>query len=249
MNKDRSAAYELAREISAGLPSGFDADVALFPAAPFLTDVVEAVREAPHPIVVGAQNAHFESSGAFTGELAMSMILSTGATSVILGHSERRHVFGEDNDLVGRKVAAALAAGVGPILCVGETLEEREADRTEAVVLGQLRAGLGVEGTSGKLSPDDVARVIVAYEPVWAIGTGKTATPEQGGEIHQRIRSELESISGASVAGQVRILYGGSVKPSNVKALLSQPDIDGALVGGASLDAESFLKLCKWREQ
>ncbi len=242
MNKDREGARALAADIVAGLGRDLDAEVGLFPPAPFLADVVDAVRgAAPRPVHVGAQNAHFEASGAFTGEVSVGMIRSTGARWVILGHSERRHVFGETDELVGKKVRAALDGELTPILCVGETIEEREADRTDEVVLRQLRAGL--DG----LSADHIGAVVIAYEPVWAIGTGKTATPQQGEEVHRTIRSEIEKLAGAPVAASVRILYGGSVKPENVKALLSEPDIDGALVGGASLDAGSFLKICDWK--
>jgi triosephosphate isomerase len=167
------------------------------------------------------------------------MLGSLGVTYAVCGHSERRHVFGEDSDFVGEKVAAAHDHGLIPILCVGETLEDREAGVTDSVVLGQLDAGLA------QLAPAQVASTVVAYEPVWAIGTGRTATPEQAQEVHATIRRRLAERFGPEVANVVRIQYGGSVKPSNAAELLGQPDIDGALVGGASLDAEAFLAIIR----
>lgn len=239
-------AKALAREIALGAPSDGPVDIALFPPAVALQAVVAAVAEAggaDRQIVVGAQNMHFEKEGAFTGETSAGMIRSAGATAVILGHSERRHVFGESEDMVGRKVISAIEAGLVPILCVGEKLEEREAGETMGVVRRQLLAGMGKLADATKH-----LRVIVAYEPVWAIGTGKTATPRQGQEVHAFIRSEIEgllSTLGASGrSDECRILYGGSVKPENAAELLAEPDIDGLLVGGASLKAGSFLKIC-----
>ena len=249
MNKDRQAAIELASQIARGLSASSspdnsnpdDVDVAIFPAAPFLADAVAAVSSSTHPINVGAQNIYFENSGAFTGEISASMVLSTGASWVILGHSERRHVFGESDSLIGQKVRKSVDSSLEAILCVGETLEERERGETEDVVLRQLKAGLK------DLETDEISRIAaIAYEPVWAIGTGKTATPQQGQEVHHFLRSETAKLTNSQTAEDLRILYGGSVKPENVKDLLSQPDIDGVLVGGASLDAESFLSLCHW---
>jgi triosephosphate isomerase len=169
------------------------------------------------------------------------MVLSTGASWALIGHSERRSIFGESDGLVRKKTGAALAAGLKPIVCVGETLAERRAGRTLEVVLGQLRRGL--EG----LSPAEAAHVTIAYEPVWAIGTGVNASPQEGQEVHRAIRAELAELAGRDVAAAARILYGGSVSASNVKALLSEPDIDGALVGGASLEADKFLPICHWK--
>jgi len=190
-------------------------------------------------IGLGAQNMHWEASGAYTGELTAEMLLTTGCTHVILGHSERRQYFGETDEGVNKKLKAALAAGLKPIVCIGETLEEREAGRIEDVVLGQLRGGL--EG----LSKSDMAAVTLAYEPVWAIGTGKTATPDQAEEVHAMIRADLVKSFGDEVAGGVRIQYGGSVKPDNAAELFSQDNIDGGLIGGAALDAESFAAIVK----
>jgi triosephosphate isomerase len=194
---------------------------------------------------VGAQNMHHEKEGAFTGEISAEMVLAAGGKAVILGHSERRHLFGETDEVVGKKVASAVAAGLMPILCVGEKLEEREAGQTMAVVARQLAAGI-----SGLKSAAELARVVVAYEPVWAIGTGKTATPAQGQEVHASLRAELAKAFAArggehGAAETISILYGGSVKPENAGQILAEPDIDGLLVGGASLKADSFLQICR----
>ncbi|MCZ6793300.1 MAG: triose-phosphate isomerase, partial [Planctomycetota bacterium] len=204
--------------------------------------------DVPSGFLVGAQNMYFESQGAFTGEISGEMIRGVGGNAVILGHSERRHIFGEADDLVGKKVRRALEAELTPILCVGETLEEREADRTQEVVERQLRAGLALLEDAAQL-----LQVIIAYEPVWAIGTGRTASPDDAQEVHRFIREELrgsltrrtDSPQGDQGSQEISILYGGSVKPENAGDLLAQPDIDGALVGGASLAADSFLGICR----
>jgi triosephosphate isomerase len=188
---------------------------------------------------MGAQNLYHESSGAFTGEVSPGMIVDTGARYVILGHSERRHTIGhhEDDRMINLKVRAALAAGLTPILCVGETLAERDADQTLDVLTYQLTAGLvGV-------AAGDAPRLVVAYEPVWAIGTGRNAAPEQAQDAHAHCRRTLGSILGGAAADAIRILYGGSVKPDNAAALFSRPDVDGGLVGGASLKADAFLAI------
>ena len=198
--------------------------VVVCPPAVWLEAVAERVEESG--VHLGAQNVHPEASGAFTGELAPAMLTDVGASHVIVGHSERRQLFGETSAFVAEKVRAAQAAGLTPILCVGETLEERQAGDAEATVLGQLQASL--EGVDG-------GPLVVAYEPVWAIGTGETATPDQAQAMHAALRAWL-----ADAVGQVELLYGGSVKPANAAELFAQPDIDGALVGGASLDADSF---------
>lgn len=191
-------------------------------------------------VEVGGQNLYWKKEGAFTGEISAPMLVALGAKWVIIGHSERRQYFGETDETVYERTVAALEAGLHPIVCVGERLEEREADKTEPVLLAQLRGGLG------KLDADTVARVTIAYEPVWAIGTGKTATPDMAQEAHRYIRSMIARHHGFSPANQVRVLYGGSVKPDNVKALMGQPDIDGALVGGASLDPASFANIVNY---
>jgi triosephosphate isomerase len=233
MNTDAGRALALARDVAAGATG--QVDVVLIPPACFLASVASATAETT--VGVGAQNLHPATGGAFTGEVSGPMLTSLGVTYAVCGHSERRHVFGETSAFVGEKVSAAHEHGLIPILCVGETLEDREADTTDSVVLGQLGEGLA------GLAPAQVASTVVAYEPVWAIGTGRTATPEQAQEVHATIRHWLGERFGAEVADQVRLQYGGSVKPSNAAELLGQPDIDGALVGGASLDAESFLAI------
>jgi triosephosphate isomerase (TIM) len=191
-------------------------------------------------IAVGAQNMYWEKEGAFTGEISTGMLLAVGCTHVIIGHSERRQYFGETDDTVNLKLKAALEAGLVPIVCVGEVLEEREAGLTEDVLRRQcLRAFHAISGKKA-------AKLVIAYEPVWAIGTGKTATPQLASEAHQLIRSEAGKALGEDLAENLRILYGGSVKPENAKALMSEAEIDGALVGGASLDPKSFAAIVKY---
>jgi triosephosphate isomerase len=201
--------------------------------------VGSALAGAKSNVGLGAQNMHDKASGAFTGEVAPPMLVDLGCQYVILGHSERRTLFGETDAAVNVKTKAALAAGLVPIVCVGETLEEREAGKTAAVVTGQ------VQGSLAGLSAAELEKVVVAYEPVWAIGTGKVATPEQAQEVHSLIRRLLAGLSSPEVAARVRIQYGGSVKPDNAADLARQPDIDGALVGGASLKADDFLGIAK----
>ena len=190
-------------------------------------------------IKFGAQNMHWENDGAYTGEISANMLRSIYCHYVILGHSERRSYFGETDAIVNKKTKAALAANLIPIVCVGETLEERKAERQSDVVRTQLMGSL--DGILG----DDLKRVIVAYEPVWAIGTGEVATPAQAQEMHAFIRTVIAEIASADVAESVRLQYGGSMKPDNAEELLSQPDIDGGLIGGAALDARSFVELIR----
>ena len=192
-------------------------------------------------VQVGAQDCYWEESGAFTGEVAPSMIKDAGCSFVIIGHSERRQFFGETNETVNKKVKAALKAGLDVIVCIGELLSEREAGKTNAVCEDHTRGGLA------GLTPEDMKRVTIAYEPVWAIGTGKTATPAQAQEVHAFVRGILASMFGKATADATRIQYGGSVKADNVKELMSQPDVDGALVGGASLKADSFAAICTYK--
>lgn len=207
---------------------------------PFVDLAVTVESARGSNLAVGAQDIHWEKEGAFTGEISADMLLAIGCTHVIIGHSERRQYFGETDDTVNRKLKAALEAGLTPIVCVGEVLEEREAGLTDDVLRRQcLRAFHAISGKkAGKL--------VVAYEPVWAIGTGKTATPELAAEAHALIRSEAGKAFGEEMAARMRILYGGSVKPENAKALMSQEEIDGALVGGASLDPKSFAAIVKY---
>jgi triosephosphate isomerase len=204
---------------------------------PFL-DLPAAVESARGTrILVGAQNLHWAKEGAFTGEVSGPMIQSTGATHVIIGHSERRQYFGETDETVLKKTMAALDATLAPIVCVGERLEHRESGQTEAVLCEQCEKGIA------GLDAQQFAKIVIAYEPVWAIGTGKTATPEMAAEAHRMIRAEMRRHFGEKAAAEVRILYGGSVKPDNVKSLMAQPEIDGVLVGGASLDPVSFARI------
>jgi len=191
-------------------------------------------------VALGAQNLSWEAEGAFTGEISTGMLQSAGCTHVIIGHSERRQFFGETDESVNKKVKAAIAAGLIPVLCVGESETERDENKTFSVLDKQVKIGL--EG----LSLEDAATLVIAYEPIWAIGTGKTASKEQAQEVHRYLREWIENNYAATLAESTRILYGGSVKPDNVTALMAQPDVDGALVGGASLDAETFSKIVKF---
>ncbi len=191
-------------------------------------------------VLLAAQNVHPEEKGAFTGEVSPGMLVDIGCSYGIVGHSERRALFGEEDAFIARKAAALLAAGIRPIVCVGETLEEREADRIEEVVGGQLA------GSLAEIPAERCREIVIAYEPVWAIGTGKTATPEMAQEVHAFVRERLAAIFGADAA-EIRIQYGGSVKPDNVVELMAQADIDGALVGGASLDPHSFASVARFQ--
>jgi triosephosphate isomerase len=233
----RAEAVELASAVAASSKGLTDREVMIAPAFTSLAAVQEAVGGADAPIRVAAQNVAWEKQGAFTGEISAPMLQDVGVDMVILGHSERRHVFGEDNAMVNRRLVGALEFGLTPILCVGETLEEREQGNTFKTVEEQLSQGLK------DVQADQMEQVVVAYEPVWAIGTGKTASKEQAQEVHAFIRSALVDLYKKTLADSVRILYGGSVKPENIDSLMAQPDVDGALVGGAALDAESFARI------
>lgn len=235
MNLDRAGAVKLAREVVEKAGSISKADLLVSPAFVHL-DAVHAVL-ADSPVALGAQDVYFEPNGAFTGEISTSMLADLGVRYVILGHSERRHILGETDEQVRAKTAAALAAALTPIVCVGELLAERESGATGAVIRRQ------VEGSLAGFTGDQVAELVIAYEPVWAIGTGKVATPEQAEEVHLDLRRILAERYNAATAERVRILYGGSVKPSNAAELIAQPDIDGALIGGASLKAADFLAI------
>ncbi|MBC8350688.1 MAG: triose-phosphate isomerase [Planctomycetes bacterium] len=232
MNLSREESVALARGIVDQLGTT-DVEVAVAPASCYL-DAVSQVSQGSS-VGLSAQNMYHEANGAFTGEISASMLLDLGCKYVILGHSERRHILGETDEEVNSKVHAALAAGLVPIVCVGETLKEREAGDTQSVVQQQC------EGSLAGLSNEQMGGVVIAYEPVWAIGTGKVATPEQAEEVHADLRRLLETRYNPEVAAAVRIQYGGSVKPDNAGELLGQPNIDGALVGGASLKVDSFL--------
>jgi triosephosphate isomerase len=237
MHKTRAEALAFVREF--GALSADTSGVELVIAPPFtaLAAVADAARATR--IGVAAQDLYFEPEGAFTGEVSGLMIKEAGASHVIIGHSERRRLFGDTDGWVNRKLRAALTAGLVPIVCIGETLMERERGETLAVLDRQVR--LGLEG----VTPDEAATLVLAYEPVWAIGTGRHATPAEAGEAHAHIRSRLGQWLGAAAADRCRILYGGSVKPDNIKALMAPDDVDGALVGGASLDPASFLQIVR----
>ena len=237
MHKTVAEAVALVQELRAGL--GDAASKVQVAVAPPFTALHAAAQAAKGTgIEVAAQDVYWEKQGAFTGEVSAPMLAEVGCQHGIVGHSERRQLFGETDDTVRRKVVALLAAGVRPIVCVGETLQEREAGRTLEVVERQVRQGLA------GVSVEDLGRITIAYEPVWAIGTGRTATSAQAQEVHLAIRNLLRQI-GAPVADAIRIQYGGSVKPENAAELMAQPDVDGALVGGASLKAQDFVAIVK----
>jgi triosephosphate isomerase len=235
MNKTHTDGVALARDLVAAIGKQADVDVVVCPPFTALESVGKTLEGSV--VKLGAQNMHFEASGAFTGEVSAPMLRALFTTHVILGHSERRSLFGETDELVNKKVLAALKNQLRPILCVGETLAEREGGSTLKVVQTQTERGL--EG----VSKEQAASIVIAYEPVWAIGTGKVATTEQAQEVHAFIRGLLTKLFTEPVAQRVRILYGGSMKPANAPELLAQKDIDGGLIGGASLEARSFVEL------
>lgn len=240
MHGTPSEAKQLALELRDRLAGVRGRDVLVAPPFPALLPVVESLRGSG--VAVGGQNLHWEDRGAFTGEVSAPMLADAGCTHVIIGHSERRQYFGETDASVARKIPAALRHALTPIVCVGETLEQREAGRTLAVIEAQVTGALDGLGVA------DVSRLVIAYEPVWAIGTGKVATPAEAEEIHARIRALVAGAASEQVAAQLRILYGGSVKADNIDALMREADIDGALVGGASLKAEEFARIVRFEE-
>lgn len=240
MNMLRESSVALVHELIDGLSGSDKVEVAVCPPAVYLSEVVAAARGTG--IGVGGQNLYHADSGAFTGEISGAMLKDIGCQYVILGHSERRQLFGETDDSVNEKLKAALKHDLTPIVCVGETLEQREADATTQVVADQIA------GSLASLSAEAGSRIVVAYEPVWAIGTGKTATPEQAEEVHAQIRGLLNDMFGDKIGEAIRIQYGGSVKPDNAAELLGQPNIDGALVGGASLKADDFQAIVRAAE-
>ncbi|MCP5049079.1 MAG: triose-phosphate isomerase [bacterium] len=235
MNLSRSQAIELVDGIRYGLPFPGETDVIVAP--PFLCLEAVARRLEESYIAVAAQDLHYEDSGAFTGECSGSQVKDAGADYVIIGHSERRQYFNETDETVNKKLNAAFRNHLIPIVCVGETLEQREKGEVSVIIERQLTGGLA------RLSASEADRLIIAYEPVWAIGTGKTAAPDQAEEVHRLIRSLLSAQFGEQIAGSIRILYGGSVKPANSKELMALPNVDGALVGGASLKASDFIAI------
>jgi triosephosphate isomerase (TIM) len=239
MHGARGEAVALARAVAERVGQVQGRDVLLAPPFTALQCVAEAI--AGTRLLLGAQNVYWEPKGAFTGEVSVPMLREAGCSHVIVGHSERRQLFGESNETVNRRVHAALAGGLVPLVCVGETLAERDADATLAVIARQVETALA------GLRSEQIGSCILAYEPVWAIGTGRTATPGQAEEVHHAIRRQLVGLASETVAERVRILYGGSVKPDNVDSLMAEPDIDGALVGGACLDAVSFARIVESR--
>lgn len=236
LHGSQTANESLLSAIRSGLDSGWAIDVMVCPPFVYLSDAARMLQGGS--LLLGAQSVSAEAGGAYTGEVSAAMLKDVGCSHAIVGHSERRRLYGESDELVAGKFKAALEAGLVPVLCVGETLAEREAGRAEEVIQRQLDAVLAAVG------PEGLGRGVVAYEPVWAIGTGHSATPEQAQEIHAFIRRVAASQSDR-MAGGLRILYGGSVKGSNARALFAMPDIDGGLIGGASLEAGDFLTICK----
>jgi len=213
-------------------------EIALFPSPVLLPTVIEAAKGSP--IAVGAQNIHFAEEGAYTGETSVGQLTAVGGTHTLIGHSERRQYFAETDAIVNKKLHTALKHAIVPIVCIGEVLEEREAGKTESVLKTQITGALAGIGA------DAAKSIVIAYEPVWAIGTGKTATPAMAADAHKIIRAEVAKLLGNDIAAKIRILYGGSVKPDNATALMSQEEIDGALVGGASLKPDSFTAIVKY---
>ena len=239
MNLTHLEAINVVQKLSYSLAADDPAkvDISIHPPFTALRSVQTVIEADDLPMALGAQNVHWEPSGAYTGEVSPPMLAKLNVSYVIVGHSERRQLFGETDEMVAKKVAAVLAAGMTPIMCVGETLQEREAGETEGRVLAQLGAGL-----SG-LNPEQVGRMVVAYEPIWAIGTGRTATPDDAQTVCRAIRAAVVADHGEAAGASLRVQYGGSVKAANAESLMKQPDIDGALVGGASLDPAEFAQI------
>ncbi len=235
MNGSRASNTALLSDLERRLKPQWPIDIAVFPPYVYLPDAVRMLDEGA--MAVGAQDVCAESAGAFTGEVSAAMLKDVGCTMVIVGHSERRHWYHEDDAMVARKFAAAVVAGLTPVLCLGETLEEREAHKTEAVIARQLDAVIALNGV------ERLTGAVIAYEPVWAIGTGRTASPEQAQAVHEFIRRRVAA-QDDRIAGRTRILYGGSVKAGNAADLFAMPDVDGGLVGGASLSVDEFYEIC-----
>ncbi|MHC4123602.1 MAG: triose-phosphate isomerase [Planctomycetota bacterium] len=242
MNTDSHSSAELAEGVARGCVdiAGFSVDVAVIPPFVYIPAIVNVLSTAH--IAVGAQDVYYEQKGAFTGEISTAMLKDVGCTYVLCGHSERRHVIGETDEMINKKVSAAINGGLLPILCVGELIEQRKAGQTADVVSQQVKKGLA------GLNAEKAGAVTLAYEPVWAIGTGLTATPQQAQEAHAMIRQLLAEIYDNKLADEIRIQYGGSVKPDNAVELMAQPDVDGSLVGGASLKVDDFVAIIKAAE-
>ena len=241
MHKTIAEAVTLVQALNASVADLHDVDIGVAPPFTALSAVAEALRGSA--VFVTAQNLHWEAQGAFTGEVSAAMLTDVGCQRVIIGHSERRQYFAETDATVNKKLRAALNAELDPIVCVGETLEQRESNATFGVLEQQIRQGLA------EISAAAMPRVVIAYEPIWAIGTGKTATPDQAQEVHAFLRGLLGTLYGKALADQVRIQYGGSVNAGNIQMLMTQPDVDGALVGGASLDASSFAQITSFQRR
>jgi triosephosphate isomerase len=244
MHYNHLEAIQVTQKLSYSLrPADYQAvDVSVHPPFTALRSVQVVIESDKIPIVLGAQDCHWEDKGAFTGEVSPSMLAKLNASYVIVGHSERRQLFGETDENVNRKVKAVLAHGMTPIMCVGESLEEREAGATDAKVTGQVEAGLA------GVSREQVGALVIAYEPIWAIGTGRTATPSDAQATIATIRAKVRAVHGDGAGASVRIQYGGSVKAANAAELMAEPDVDGALVGGASLDPDEFARIVRYRE-
>jgi triosephosphate isomerase len=240
MNKTVEEAVDLVKQLKVTISGVKGVEVAVAPPFTALYAVSKELKDST--IHLAAQNMFWEEKGAFTGEVSPLMLKETGCAYVIVGHSERRQFFGETDEMVNRRMKRVIAHGMKPIFCIGETLKEREENRTFSVVQRQIEGGLK------DIKENEVKNVVIAYEPVWAIGTGKTATPQQADEVHRFIRQKLEKLTSRGVAEAMRIQYGGSVTPENIKGLMDQGDIDGALVGGASLKSDSFSRIVRFRE-
>jgi len=236
MNTTRATGEDLSAALAANAPAAEDGvEVLVCPPYPYLAPIADKVSGSA--VNLGAQDVYFEASGAFTGEVAVDMLKDVGCSHVIIGHSERRHVMGETDEIINKKVKAGIAGGLTVVLCVGELLSDREAGNTEAILDGQMAGALA------DISEADAASIVIAYEPVWAIGTGVTASPEQAESAHEHLRKWVASRYTDAFSEQIRILYGGSVKPDNAEVLMGQPNVDGALVGGASLKADLFIPI------
>jgi triosephosphate isomerase len=239
MNTTRTTGSALARAVVDGLAGLQGVDVAVFPPFPYLLTIGSILRERGSAVKLGAQDVYFQPDGAFTGEVSVNMLRDCGVSVVLAGHSERRHILGENETTVHEKVKTILSAGFECILCVGERLDEREAGRTDMVNEEQVRLGLR------EIPPEQMDRLTIAYEPVWAIGTGRTASPADAQDAQMKIRRVLSELYGKELASRVRVIYGGSAKPSNVREILTQPDVDGGLVGNASLNAADFVAVVR----
>lgn len=239
MNTNRTTGSDLARGVTDGLLHVDGLDAAVFPPFPYILTVRAILRDRGSSVRLGSQDVYFQADGAYTGEVSTAMLKDCGVQCVLCGHSERRHVIGERDELVNRKLRAALESGLDAVLCVGETLEEREAGHQDIVNARQVKTGLA------DIPASMTERLVIAYEPVWAIGTGKTATPQDAQDAHAQIRALLLRMYGKDVASRTRIIYGGSLKPDIASEIFAQADVDGGLVGGASLNAADFVSICR----